>query len=210
MRRIGIIGAGDLGQLIAYHAINDSGFEVVGFFDDTLTSGTLINNIKVLGNINDITYAYANKMFDGLMIAIGYKHMDFRKSIFDKYNKDIPFASIVHSSCYIDPSCSIGKGVFILPGTTLDKGCVIGNNVLLNTGVVIAHDSTVKEHSFIAPAVKIAGFTTVGAKCFIGINATILNNLSVCDEVLIGAGGLVNKSINIQGTYIGIPVKLKS
>lgn len=209
MKRIAIIGAGDLGQLIAYHAINDSGYEVVGYFDDTLESGVIVDNIKVLGNINDITTSFSNGMFDGLMIGIGYKHMGYRQRIFEKYINHIPFVNIIHSSCYIDSSCRIGKGVFMLPGTILDKGCMIGNNVLLNTGVVIAHDSIIHAHSFIAPAVKIAGFSTIGSKSFVGINATILNNLTICDEVTIGAGSLVNRSIIKPGIYIGIPAKLK-
>ena len=209
MKRIAIIGAGDLGQLIAYHAINDSGYEVVGFFDDTLAPGMIIDKIKVIGNINDIMTSFLDGMFDGLMIGIGYKHMDFRQHVFEKFVSLIPFANIIHSSCYIDSSCTIGKGVFILPGTILDKGCIIGNNVLLNTGVVVAHDSIIHAHSFIAPAVKIAGFTTIGSKCFLGINATILNNLTICDEVIVGGGSLINKSIIKSGIYIGIPAKLK-
>ena len=39
MKKLALIGAGDLGQQIAWHAKQDGHYEVVGFFDDYATVG---------------------------------------------------------------------------------------------------------------------------------------------------------------------------
>lgn len=208
-KKIIIIGAGDLGQLLAHHITHDAQQTIVGFLDDTMVKETLVDGFPVLGGIQDAQTFFNQGLCDEAIIAIGYNHFEFRASVFEDIKQIMPIYSFIHSSAYIDPSTKIGNGVVVLPGCVIDKGCVIEDNVLMNAGVVIAHDSKVKEHSFFGPGVKIAGFSVVGSKCFLGISSTILNNLTICDSVIIAAGALVNKSITEKGTYIGIPAKIK-
>ena len=208
-KKIIIIGAGDLGQLLAYHIKNDAKQTIVGFLDDTLDIGTLIGMNKVLGGVKDAQKFYNQGVCDAAIIAIGYNHFEFRAAIFEEIKQIMPLYTFIHTSSYVDPSSFIGEGVVILPGCIIDKGCTIENNVLMNAGVVIAHDSKVKEHSFLGPGVSIAGYSLIGSKCFLGIGSIILNNLSISDSIVIAAGALVNKSIKKRGTYIGVPAKLK-
>lgn len=205
MKKLAIVGAGDLGLLIAHHS-KDSNYDLVGFFDDT-KEGETIHGVKLLGGLDKIQKSYEGKLFDELIIAIGYKHMDFRALQFNRFQGAIPFAKIVHSSSYVDTSVTIGEGSVILPGCTLDHNVIIGSNVLLNTGCTVAHDSEVLNHSFLSPGVTMAGFITVGAKCNIGINSTIIDNIKVCDKVQTGGGAVVVADINEPGLYIGIPAK---
>lgn len=208
MKKLAIIGAGDLGQLIAHHAVNDSHYNVVGFFDDTKSKGELIEGTEVLGGLNEIEKLYQSTTFDVLMIGIGYNHMNFRKKIFEQFQKTIPFATIIHSSCYVDSSCTIGDGVFLLPGCVLDKHVIIGDNVLLNTGCTIAHDTTIRNHCFLSPSVKIAGKTIVEECCVIGINSTIIDNITISKNIKTGGGSVVINNLTESGLYVGIPAKL--
>ncbi|MES2618314.1 MAG: acetyltransferase [Bacteroidota bacterium] len=204
MKRLAIIGSGDLGELIAYHATNDNHFNVVGFFDDFGN-----DNTKIMGKIKDVQAQFDLGLFDYLMIGIGYKHMKFRKELYDKFKNIIPFGNVIHSSSYVDSSVSIGEGVFILPGCTIDKHVILGNNVLLNTSVVIAHDSTIMSHCFISPAASIAGKTIVEECCIIGINATLIDNLKITEFTQIAGGAVVIDNINKPGLYTGVPAKFK-
>jgi acetyltransferase-like isoleucine patch superfamily enzyme len=43
--------------------------------------------------------------------------------------------------------------------------------------------------------------------CLIGAGAVILDKLSICDNVIIGAGSVVTRDINDAGTYVGSPAK---
>ena len=207
MKKIAIIGSGDLGQLIAYHCKADKQAEVVGFFDDFKTKSDTVNSIPILGGLDDIVALFEDNVFEELMIAIGYKHFDFRTSVFNKFQGKIPFAKLIHSSCYVDNSCQIGEGTCLLPGSTLDRNVVIKSNVLINVGCTIAHDSVINNHSFLSPSVSVAGFVEIGSQCNIGINATIIDNISITNQVQIGGGAVVIKEISNKGLYVGNPAR---
>lgn len=209
-KKLAIIGSSDLAQLVIHHAVLSKQFTVYGIYDDFSPSGKLVSNIPVLGTLDEVEKSYGNHHFDCLFIAVGYSRMLYRESVFNRFHNRIPFANIIHESCNLDPSVELGQGVFLFPGVLLGKGVKIGNNVLLNVGVTVAHDSTIDNHCFLAPCVAIAGFSYVGTKCYVGINATIINNISICPEVVLGAGSVTVKDINETGTYIGIPSKKSS
>jgi sugar O-acyltransferase (sialic acid O-acetyltransferase NeuD family) len=209
MKRLAIIGSGDLGQLIAHHAIHDNHYSVIGFFDDFEEIGTIKIGIPVIGKTKEIVDFYKNDMFDCLMIGIGYKHMPFRKSFYESLNGIIPFGNIIHSSAYIDSSSILGNGIFILPNCTIDKHVKIGDNVLLNTASVIAHDSEIKRHTFVAPAVNIAGKVEINECCVVGIGSIIIDNIKIESNIQIGGGAVVIKTLTQSGLYVGIPAILK-
>ena len=207
MKRLAIIGSGDLGQQIAYHATQDNQFTVVGFFDDFKNRGVLVNDIPILGGLSDVSSQFKKGIFDELLIGIGYKHMMFRSDVFNKFKAEIPFAKLIHSNCLIDPSCIIQAGVVIYPGCIVDQNVNIGENVLVNVGCCIAHDSKIGKHSFLSPRVAIAGFVTIENSCIIGINATIIDNIKIVQQVQIGGGSIVIKNIEKAGLYVGNPAR---
>ena len=209
MKKLAIIGSGDLGHLIAHHAKTDSNYEIIGFFDDYSKKRKSEKGIPILGKIADILESFEKNSFNCLMIGIGYKHMLFRKQIFDQFSTIIPFANIIHSSCFIDPSVKVGTGIFILPGCTLDQNIQIGNNTLLNTGVTIAHDTNIGDHCFLSPRVAVAGKVVIQESCIVGINSTIIDHITIVPNTQIAGGAVVIKDINEPGLYAGVPAKWK-
>ena len=207
MKKLAIIGSGDLGRLIAYHAANDKKFEVVGYFDDFAEKGSYVESNVIIDATNNIEKEFKKNTFECLIIAIGYKHFAQRKNFFEKFNGVIPFGTLVHSSCYVDASCVIGEGSVLLPGVICDRNVIIGTNVLVNTGVCIAHDSEIKNHSFLSPGVVIAGFSFIGECCNIGINATVIDNIKISDNIQIGGGTVVHKNLEQPGLYVGNPAR---
>lgn len=208
MKTLAIIGAGDLGQLIAYHALTDNHYSSIVFFDDTKPKNSLVTGYKIIGGIKDVVESFKSKLFDEVIIGIGYKHLKFRKQTFLEIEEaKIPFGNMLHSSSYIDKSCNIGRGVVILPGCCLDRNVVIENNVLLNTACTIAHDTKIGNHCFLSPRVAIAGFTNISELCILGINTTIIDNINICSFVQTGGGTVVTKSITDSGLYVGTPAK---
>lgn len=207
MKRLAIIGAGDLGQQIAHHVITDNQYEVVGFIDDYRDAGTTVGDIQVLGKIDDVVDLFRTGKFDCVLIAIGYKHMYFRATLFEKFRKVVPFATFVHSACIVDKTALIKEGTVLFPGCIIDQHVTIGENVLLNIGNCIAHDTQIGAHSFLSPCVTIAGFVKIGMCNIIGINTTIIDNIKTEASVQIGGGGVVIKSIDTPGLYVGNPVR---
>ena len=81
----------------------------------------------------------------------------------------------------------------------------IGNNCFIGHGVMFTNDKFIKG--------KPAGgdrslwqATNIGNRVSIGSNVTLLP-VDVCDDVVIGAGSVVTKSITEPGTYVGNPAR---
>jgi sugar O-acyltransferase (sialic acid O-acetyltransferase NeuD family) len=208
-KKILIIGAGDLGQLMAHHLAQSDDFELVGFLDDTKLIGEQVCSKPVLGGIALITTLFEQKKFEEVFIAIGYKHLNFKEELFNELKaKEIPLAKFIHKSAIVDNSVKIGEGSFLLPGVILDKDVKLGSCVLLNTGVVIAHDTEVGDFCFFGPAVNLAGFIKIAPKCFLGINTTIIDNIEITTPIQTGASTTIVKNIVESGLYLGTPARI--
>lgn len=205
LRKLAIIGSGDLGEQLAWHATNDNHYDVVGFFDDYAEAGTIKHNRTILGKIDDALSCYHQGLFDELIIAIGYRHFNQRQAIFDRFSAEIPMGRILHSSAYIDAAACVGKGVVVFPGCVVDMKAVLHDNVLLNAGTVVAHDTVIGAHSFLSPGVKVAGFVNVGKCVSLGIGTSVVDNLTISDFVRTGAGAVVTKDLTEAGLYLGVP-----
>ncbi len=207
MERLAIIGSGDLGQQIAYHATNDKQYTVVGFFDDFAKENSKVKGFNILGKISNIEELYNQKLFDKIIIGIGYKHLLFREQLFNDLKNSIEFGTLIHSSCYIDSSCKIGEGVFLFPGSVLDQNVIVEDNVIINVHCTIAHDSKIESTTFLSPGVAVAGFVTIGKRCNIGINSTLIDNIKIEDDIQIGGGTVVISDLTQKGLYVGNPSK---
>ena len=207
--KLAILGAGELGiQILDLIRFTQESYTPVGFFDDTKPPGSLIQGIKVLGKINDVRSFFEKKIFDSIVLAIGYNHMAFREKLFSDLMQYVPFATLIHSTCVVHPDSFVGQGSVVYPGCIVDKGALIGHNVLLNLGATIAHDSVIGAHSFLAPRVVISGFVNIGNRCFLGSNSTIINNISVGEDVVVGAGSVVIRDVPGHCTIAGNPARM--
>ena len=119
--------------------------------------------------------------------------------------------------------CTLRDGVFVGPFCEIQKGVVvgerskvqshsficelvtIGNDCFIGHGVMFINDTFAKG----GPAHGDASLwksTKIGNRVSIGSNATMLP-VTVCDDVVIGAGAVVTKDITEPGTYVGNPAK---
>lgn len=119
--------------------------------------------------------------------------------------------------------CNIGDNCFIGPFVEIQKGVVVGNKCKIQSHAFICELVTISDNCFIGHGVMFindkfksgnpaAGnrelweATNIGNNVSIGSNATILP-VDICDDVVIGAGSVVTKSITEPGVYAGCPAK---
>ncbi|PLW93736.1 MAG: hypothetical protein C0592_05195 [Marinilabiliales bacterium] len=205
--RVAIIGSGDMAVHIAHFLKLDSEYEFIGFFDDFCDSDKTIDNKPLLGRIESVEEQYAKRVFDKLIIAVGYSRMEYRKQIYNRTKGTIALATFIHKSCVVDPLARIEEGCVLFPGCIIDRNVCLKGNVFLHNAVVISHDTTVKENCYISPAVSLAGFVEVGESCVLGIGTVIIDNISIVDSVITGAGSVIVESIQEEGVYVGVPVR---
>ena len=206
MKTLAIIGSGHLGQQIAHYATADKHYGKVVFFDDVSTEKS-VDGYQILGTSETIESAFAQNQFDEILIGIGYKHLKVRAGLFERFHTKIPFGKMVHSTVWVDPTARIQPGCVIYPGCVIDAKSVISENTVLNVSCTIAHDTAIGKHCFLSPRVAVAGFVTTGEQCILGINSTIIDNISIVAKTQIGGGTVVIKNIETSGLYVGNPHK---
>lgn len=103
----------------------------------------------------------------------------------------------------------VGRNFNRQSGTRLDpNNCwliEIGDDVIMSNKVqVIAHDFSTMHLTGYARFGKVV----IGDRVFIGANSTILMNVHIGNDVIIGAGSLVNKDIPDGMVVAGVPAKI--
>lgn len=118
----------------------------------------------------------------------------------------------IGDDCFIGPFVEIQKNVIVGNGCRIQSHCFIcelvtmGNNCFIGHGVMFVND--LFEDGKPAGGDKTKWKTTmIGNNVSVGTNATILP-VSICDDVVIGAGAVVTKDISEPGVYAGNPARL--
>ncbi len=114
-------------------------------------------------------------------------------------------------NCFVGPFCEIQKNVKIGNNTKIQSHSFIcelvkiGNNCVISHGVVFIND----KYEDLKPANRNKKKwlkTKISSNVYIGSNSTILP-VSICSNVVIGAGSVVTKNITKSGKYAGNPAK---
>lgn len=120
--------------------------------------------------------------------------------------------------------CAIGSDVFIGPFVEIQKDVNIGDRTKIQSHSFICELVDIGKDCFVGHGVMFINDlfakggpargdkslwkkTTIGDNVSIGSNATILP-VTVCNNVVIGAGSVVTKDIIIPGVYAGNPARL--
>lgn len=100
----------------------------------------------------------------------------------------------------IHPGAEIGKGLFIDHGmgVVIGETSIIGDNVTMFQGATLG--GTGKERGKRHP--------TIGNNVVIGTGAKILGNITVSDNVQIGANAVVIRDIPTNSTVVGVPGRI--
>lgn len=101
----------------------------------------------------------------------------------------------------ISPSTSIGKGLYIghAFNITINPHAVIGDWCNIHKGVVIGQENRGKRK----------GVPHIGNKVWIGINAAIVGNITIGNDVLIAPNSYVNCDVPSHSIVFGNPCIIK-
>ena len=115
--------------------------------------------------------------------------------------------------------CTLDDNVFVGPFVEIQSEVSIGKNTRVQSHSFVCSNVTIGKDCFIGHGVMFTNDkfsdrelskdflpTTIGNKVFIGSNSTLLP-ISICDDVVIGAGSVVTKNITEPGTYAGNPAR---
>ena len=120
--------------------------------------------------------------------------------------------------------CEIGDDCFIGPFTEIQKTVRIAARTRVQSHAFICELVSIGEDCFVGHGVMFVNdtfstggpargnkelwrSTTIGNRVSIGSGATILP-VTICDDVVVGAGAVVTTDIAVPGSYVGNPARL--
>ena len=119
--------------------------------------------------------------------------------------------------------CSLGDDCFVGPFVEIQHGVVIGARTKVQSHAFVCELVSIGDDCFIGHGVMFVNDvfaiggpargrkelwreTRIGHRVSIGSNATVMP-VSICDDVVIGAGAVVTKDIEVSGIYAGNPAR---
>jgi len=211
-KQIVIYGAGGFAREVAWLAESCSSdvqrYEVVGFIDDNATAyGRKLNDVPVMSLVT----AY-ERFPDALVIGgIGAPHL--RQRVMEKaVARGFAVATLVHPHTAYSRWVTIGTGTVICVGCTITTNITLGQHVQINLDCTIGHDVVMDDYVTLAPGVHVSGQVRLGKRVYVGTGAVIINGteaepLIIEDDVTIGAGACVTRSVFRGETVVGVPAK---
>jgi carbonic anhydrase/acetyltransferase-like protein (isoleucine patch superfamily) len=191
---------------------------IIGFAESTITQeGVYFISSEYEGTIDVITpddflastdkHEYQYLVFFTLDAKKRIEVIDIVESL------QLDCLSFVHDSAVIykdlrklDPweiALVIGRGTVICPFSSIMLHSTIGNHCLIELYCLISHYCKLGNNVILHSGTTIAGRTIVGDNCVFNFKSTVLNALTICDNVEVGALSGITKNITQPGRYIG-------
>jgi acetyltransferase-like isoleucine patch superfamily enzyme len=128
------------------------------------------------------------------------------------YGCEIGDESKIGAFVEIQKNASVGKRCKISSHTFICEGVTIEDNVFIGHGVMFINDSypraTAADGNLQTEADWKVEQTVVKKGASIGSGATILSNLSIGENAIVGAGSVVTKDVPPSSIVVGNPAKV--
>ncbi|MCU0848893.1 MAG: NeuD/PglB/VioB family sugar acetyltransferase [Spirochaetes bacterium] len=190
-----IFGCGGHSRSVADVLIDSRRGVDITFIDGNAEAGETIFGFPVLKEIE-------LKSLDMVFIAIGDNQK--RKAEFERLS-DLNIISIISGKSHLGKNSAIGRGCFIGNYSHIGPSSSIGDDTVINNGAVVDHEVEVGPHCHIGPNATISGRSRLGSCVFIGVGATVIDGITICDNAMVGMESTVIMNIVASGIYTDSP-----
>src|SRR5262245_55999388 len=204
MAKLVIFGASDIARLAHFYFSTDSEHEVVAFaVDAEYRQADTFLGLPLLP-LDAVPAAYPPADYK-MFVAISYAQVNRLRAAKYAQMKALGYelVSYISSRCTYLATDPPGDNCFILEDNTVQPFVRIGSDVTLWSGNHIGHDATIGDHCFVSSHVVISGHVTIEQGCFLGVNATLRNGITIGEFSVIGAGALIMKDTRPQTVHLG-------
>ena len=117
------------------------------------------------------------------------------------------YGCTLQDNVFVGPFVEIQNDVTIGERTRIQSHSFICSNVIIGADCFIGHGVMFINDKFIDRKLSKDFLPTkIGNKVYVGSNSSIMP-VTICDDVVIGAGSVVTKNITESGTYVGNPAR---
>ena len=204
-----IVGGGGHAKVLAALLKKHRDWNPIGYTDSE-DNGSLLG-LPYLGTDRVISALVSEKSLRYAVIGIGLVGLTEPRTLVIKkiQSMRLSFPPICSPNAVINEDVKVGDGSIVMDGAVIQPGVEIGSFCIINTGATVDHDCNIGNYVHIAPGVTLSGSVHLGHKILVGTAASVLQGIRITDNVIIGAGAMVVSDIDICGTYLGVPAKLK-
>jgi len=205
-----ILGIGHWTDVIIELA-EDCGYNILGLFHyNNERTGELVQNIPVIGSTDDLFNSSLVKD-NNFMVGIGNSKIRSLLAERIRLKRGIT-PTLIHPSAYVSRNTEIKKGVFITEHAKVQSGVIIREDSVISIGAMACHNSKIGKGCFLSAGSILGAYTDMRNYAFLGMGAiTISDKVKYIGEnVLIGAGAVVTKSVEDNLVLAGNPARVIS
>lgn len=203
-----IISAGTYAE-VYYAYLKEAGVEIIGFLDDDPAKiNTNVCGLPVLGPISLLESLKTTHNIEAVYCPIGNNILRVK---FLKYAESLGYKipNYIHPSVVLSPNVTIGKGVYILLGSTIMPYTNIKDYVMISMGCHVAHHVILCNGVFLSTGCNFGASIVAHEYAYCGIGSIIMTGLhELGANCLIGAGAVVIKDVEPNAVMAGVPAKL--
>ncbi|TBU81915.1 acetyltransferase [Pseudomonas daroniae] len=200
MKKLAVFGASGHGRVVADVA-ECCGWQVVFFDDATPGQGSTLG-LPYAGTFNDLLRCKTD--FDGAFVAIGNNRIRL-----DKYQtllaEGMAVPSLIHPSAIVSRHARVADASVIMPGAVVNAGACVGFACIVNTSASVDHDCVLEDGVHISPGARLAGEVFVGKRSWVGIGASVRQQVRIGVSAMVAAGAVVVKDVEDNATVAGVP-----
>jgi sugar O-acyltransferase (sialic acid O-acetyltransferase NeuD family) len=205
-----LVGSGGFGRETAQavHALNETGagWRLLGYLDDNpATHGQMIDGTPVLGG-RDLIAALPDA---SVVVCTGRpgNYVSRLRIVSELALPPERFTTVVHPSCAVSPSSSIGPGSVLLAHAALTAAVRVGAHVAVMPQVTLTHDDMVGDFVTLASGVLLGGGVRIETGAYIGAGAIIGEGRTVGAFSLVGMGAVVTHDVPPREVWAGVPAR---
>lgn len=210
MKDLVLIGCGDFGRETAalVRRINGNSiepqFNLLGYIDDdSELQGRYVEGAPVIGDIG--WFKNCKKPISTVCTISNYKT---KKRVIERINNpNVEFATLIDPTVVFLSNYKIGEGSIICANTIISVDVEVGRHNIIDLACTLGHDDVTGDYCSIMPGCNISGKVHLKEGVFLGTGSKIIQGYTVGENVIIGAGAVVNKDIPANCTAVGIPAK---
>lgn len=202
-QKIILAGNAITAQILHSYLVADPRYSVVGVtVDDEFVSKGRVGELPAVG-ISELPSAFPAGE-NRVLMAIGYSDLNrVRESMFTRLkNMGYAIETYLHPGARVHTQVPLGEGSVVFPGAVIEPWVTLGANVKVWANVTLAHHSSVAEHCWIASGTVVSGQARISRNTFVGVNATIVNGVTVGEYNIIGAAALVSRDTRPHSVHL--------
>lgn len=189
---------------VVIESLLDAGYEITGYFD-LKSAEKNPYNLAYFGFEKEVD---VKKIVKDSLVFPTIGDIQIRKKMILFFEKlELNQFTLIDPSANQSKTATLGKSTYVGKNVIINSLSKIGSGVILNTACIVEHECIVGDYSHLAPSTVLCGNVSIGKEVFLGANSVIRQGMRIKDSLTVGAGSVIIKNLEIEGTWIGNPVR---